>query len=125
MSKITFKQITGLFSNRQNDTTNTLNQTDVRIETGWGVIAYAAAPTVSETVTFGTAFTIAPIVVICFGGDSPSGTTYGSGGNAVEGIVIAKAHTVTTSSFIAQLHKGSGANFVAGNGFYQWIAIGQ
>lgn len=109
---------------RQNDTTNT-SVTTARIETGWGFIAYAAATSVAEAVSFGTAFSTAPIVVITFGGDSVAGTTYGSGANTVEAALVAKAESITTSGFSARLFKGTGGNLATpGNGFYQWIAIG-
>lgn len=106
----------------QSNTTN--SERWVYEVSGWGVVAYPAAANVTETVTLPLTFAGLPIPIITFGGDNPSSSVYGDGGNLVEGIVIAKAHTVTTSSFIAQFHKGSGANFVSGNAFYQWQAKG-
>lgn len=109
---------------RQNDTTNTTELT-ARILTGWGWIAYdTGANTVLETVTFASAFTNLPIVQVTFGGDHGSSTTYGAGGNNISGRVHAKAHSITTSTFVVQLHNGEGVNFSAGNAFYQWQATG-
>ncbi len=109
---------------RQDDTTNAYKNNSI-ILSGWGRIAYSAAVTVSETATMGITFDDRPIVVGTFGGDHGSLTTYGSGGNSVEGRVIIKLHTITTSTFVAQLHTGGSTNFAAGSGFYQWNAIGE
>ena len=112
---------------RQNDATNTAPE-GARIETGWGVMAVSTTiGVVQEPVTFSTAFTDRPIVVITYGGDAltASGIAYGNGGNTIEGIITAKAHTITNSSFYAYIGKPGGGNFGA-NGYvwYQWMAIG-
>jgi hypothetical protein len=113
---------------RQDDTTNTYKHNSV-ILSGWGVIAITTvANNFSETVTFGITFTQRPIVVLGCGGDSitASGSTYGTGTNAVVGQWSAKAHTLTTTNFIAHLHTSLGANpGVNGFVFYQWVAIGE
>lgn len=107
---------------RQNDTSNT-TETAALVQTGWGVMAYSSS-TVFETITFPTAFVGKPIVVATFGGDNPSNGAYGTGGNSVEGIVVGKAHTITNTSFIMQLHKSPTGTFASGYAYYQWIAIG-
>lgn len=109
---------------RQNDAANT-TVPGSRIETGWGVFT---APVVNdrftEDVTFGTAFTVAPIVTITFGGDQTSGTVaYGNGGNNVIGKASAKVYGVTTTKFTAYVYGDT--SWSAGNNiYYQWIAIG-
>lgn len=76
-------------------------------------------------VTYSSAFTTPPIVLITSGGDSVSGTTYGSGGNNVEGVWVPKAMTITTTTFTLFLRNGAQTNpGGSGNFFYQWIAIG-
>lgn len=110
---------------RQDNTTNSYKHNSV-ILTGWGLVAYnTGAANVTDTITFGITFADRPIVVGVFGGDHASATTYGSGGNLVEGLLNFKIHTITTTTAVAQVHKTSGGNFVAGNGFYQWMAVGE
>lgn len=109
---------------RQNNTTNS-TETSARFLSGWGVMAYNTGTTfVSESVTFDTAFTSAPIVTISFGGDHASLQTYGSGGNLVEAVVSTKPVNISTTGFTVYMHKPSGGNFSAGYGFYQWFAVG-
>lgn len=110
---------------RQDNTSNSTEST-ARILTGWGVITNnTGASSISETVTFDSAFTNKPIVLIICGGDHATTTNYGDGGNNIEARIIAKAHTITTSGFTAQLvTESSGNNFGSGSSFYQWIAIG-
>lgn len=111
---------------RQDDTTNTYKAGNAVTLTGWGVMTIGAAANASETVTFGITFAQRPIVVLSFGGDAASATTYGSGGNTVKGPVASKAHTITTTNFVAQIHSSDGTSWSAGNTvFYQWIAIGE
>jgi hypothetical protein len=110
---------------RQNDTTNSTVSTP-RIETGWGVFAQGAASNKSETVTFGTAFTTAPIVMISSGGDQTGGTiAYGNGGNVEKGPFAIKAYGQSTTGFTAHAHTSDGTSWSAtANIYYQWIAIG-
>jgi len=80
--------------------------------------------TYNETVTYGTAFTTAPIVVVCAGGDSTTaqGSTYGTGANTVAAIWYCKSGLITTTNFNVKMDTASvGAN---GFVFYQWFAIG-
>lgn len=111
-------------TNRQDDTTNTI--TAPRIESGWGVVSTNSSTSIySETVTFSAAFASRPIVVMTFGGDSNVAATYGSGGSVIEANVNVKAHTITTTNFVAYLRKPDNTNYGGtGFAFYQWIAIG-
>lgn len=109
---------------RQDNTSNS-TETAAKQQSGEGFIVNdTGANTISETVTFPSAFSFIPIVVATFGGDHGSSTTYGAGGNNVSGRVHIKAHTISTTGFTVQLHNGEGVNFSSGNSFYQWIAIG-
>lgn len=110
---------------RQNDTTNTA-PAGARIETGWGWIQVGggAVAQVSETVTFNTAFTTLPIVLMTYGGDAGNvAASYGTGGGVALGAAATKASNITTSNFIATITAGS--NWPAAQTiYYQWIAIG-
>jgi len=108
---------------RQNNTTNT-TVVGSRIETGWGVIVPGASGVAQETVTFATAFTDRPIVIMTYGGDANSSTTYGSGAIVVN-IAVTAAHTITTSNFVARCQSTGGAWSAGNTVFYQWMAIGQ
>lgn len=111
--------------NRQDNTTNS-TPTTTRIETGWGVIANGAgvSAALSKAITFQTPFTSIPIVIAVCGGDHSSSTTYGAGGNLVEGRIAAKAVGPSTTGFTVWVHQEGGTNFATGNTFFQWIAIG-
>lgn len=95
------------------------------IQRGSGVFSQGASANKSATVTFPTAFSAAPIVLVTYGGDNANvSVSYGSGGNNVKGPVTAKAHTITTTTFVAQVHTADGTSWGAtDNVFYQWIAI--
>lgn len=109
---------------RQDDTTNTYQLGNSVIITGWGVITPGVTSVVTETVNFGVTFLQNPIVVAICGGDAAAATTYGSGGNNIQGSIATKAYSITTTSFI--IHMAAAGNYAAGNTvFYQWMAIGE
>lgn len=111
---------------RQDSTANTYQAGNSVRLTGWGFIPNnTGANNISESVTFGITFVQEPIVIAVCGGDSVAGTSYGDGGNNVEGRLHIKAHTITDAGFTVQVHTGAGTNFGAGNTFYQWMAIGE
>lgn len=111
---------------RQDDTTNTYQVGNSVMLTGWGVMTPGVAAQANETVTFGVTFTQRPIVVITAGGDAVAATTYGSGGDNIKDGIVFKAHTITTTNFVAKFISRDASNFGAGNTvFYQWIAIGE
>jgi hypothetical protein len=109
---------------RQDNTTDS-TETAARILTGWGVGIPGANASITETVTFGGAFTQKPIVIVTYGGDNTSGaTTYGSG-SAARKSAIATATSITTTTFTAIVATRDGTNWTAGDSvFYQWTAIG-
>lgn len=109
---------------RQDDTTNSTENT-ARMLTGWGVITPGVANFGSETVTFTSAFSSRPIVIITSGGDAAAATTYGSGAINIKDAVIFTAGTITTTNFVASFKVRDASNYAAGNTvFYQWMAFG-
>jgi hypothetical protein len=110
---------------RQDNTTNS-TVPNTRTETGWGVFAQGAAANKSETVTFRTAFTSTPIVMISYGGDHTGGTiALGNGGNVEKGPVCIKAYAESTTGFTAHAHTSDGTSWSAtANVYYKWTAIG-
>jgi len=124
-SNNTITNVSNLSVARQDNTTNS-TVGGSRIETGWGVVAVTTSSgSYNETVTFNSAFTAPPIVIITYGGDNiTGGSAYGNGGNVIEANIIVKAVDVTTSNFGAWLRKPSGSFVVNGYAYYQWMAIG-
>jgi len=121
--KIKSVQIDGLPVKRQNNTTNT-TPANARVETGWGVMVATAANNAQETVTFATAFSTAPIVIVGTGGDHASSTTYGDGSLAIKAFYTGSGG-ISTSGFTAYARTVDATNWTAGNTiFYQWVAIG-
>lgn len=111
---------------RQDNVTNS-NKNGSVLLVGWGVFAVGVVNNKSETVTFGVTFKENPIVLISYGGDDTAGsTTYGVGGNEDQGAVCIKAHTITTTNFVAHAHTADGVDWQAATTvFYQWMAIGE
>jgi hypothetical protein len=109
---------------RQDNTSNTYKNVTV-ILTGWGVMTGNTTQVATEGVTFGITFDQRPIVLLTPGGDETVlSSTYGNGGNSVQGLCAGKAHTITTTGF--QAYIGANAGWSTGNGqYYQWIAIGE
>lgn len=110
---------------RQNDTTNT-TETTAKIKTGYGVVAVStSANQFDENITFDTAFTNRPIVVVQFAGDNTSNPGTGTGGNVIEATAICKAYNISATGFTVKINKPAMNNY-GGNGFawYHWIAIG-
>ncbi len=69
---------------------------------GWGAITGNGTVNASETVTLPLTYASIPNVVVASNGDRSDTTeTIGGGGNTVHGSVAAKAHTITTSTFVA------------------------
>jgi len=121
---VTGDKISNYKTLRQDDTTNS-TETAARILTGWGVIPVSTGQSIyGEGITFNGAFTSKPIVLAQYSGDSLSNTANG-GGNTIEGIVVSKVHSITTTGFQVYFAKPNGTNW-GGNGFgyYNWIAIG-
>lgn len=110
---------------RQDNTTNS-TVPNTRTESGWGVFAQGAVANKSETVTFRTAFTTTPIVMISYGGDQTGGTiALGNGGNVEKGPVAIKAYGESTTGFTAHAHTSDGTSWSAtANVYYKWTATG-
>ena len=108
---------------RQDDTTNTYAANSVMLF-GWGQIAGSAAAAISETVTFGNAFSAAPVVLVSALSYSSS-TVDSIDDFTAEEVYIAQASDITTTNFKAYLFKDSSLNFTAGRNYgYSWVAIG-
>jgi hypothetical protein len=123
-SAVTGAKIGSYKALRQDDTTNS-TETSARVLTGWGVITPGVANSGSETITFVSAFSSRPIIVITSGGDNAAATTYGSGAINVKDAVIFTAGSITTTNFVASFKVRDASNYAAGNTvFYQWMAIG-
>lgn len=112
---------------RQDNTTNNYQPGNSVTLTGWGVYSQGAAANKSITITFGVTFAQAPIVVATYGGDNANvSTAYGSGGNNSKGAVTCKAHTITTTNAIIQVHTADATSWGAtDNVFFQWTAYGE
>lgn len=112
---------------RQNDTTNTTENT-AKIQTGWGRITQGGGSAYGiETVTFPEAFTTVPIVIVVHGGDRSAAQgagNYGQGGNNVHGQVFGAALEPTTTNFKAKIGATAGNYSNGDTTYYQWIAIG-
>ena len=120
---VTGSKITNYKIVRQNDTTNS-TETTSRILTGWGVVTNAINNTQSESVTFNSAFSSAPIVIVTCAGDKATNDGYGSGGVNLANGIIPRANAITTTGFNVTLNKADGTNFASGYTWYTWIAVG-
>ena len=110
---------------RQDDTSNTYEHTTAT-EYGWGfILGDGSATRMSEYVTFGTAFSAAPVVVIANGGrlngSDPSGS--GSFSNTTDDEEDKRVISIGTGGFTAEIHS-SGAFGATSRIGYMWVAIG-
>jgi hypothetical protein len=113
-----------LFSNRQDNTTNS-QLPNARIEMGWGAITTTASNSQQKAVTFQTPFNSPPIVFCNFGGDASGiSTTYGAGVAAFRN-ASGSAQGISATGFTGRVTDLDGGNWAANNTvFFQWIAIG-
>lgn len=100
-----------------------------RIEAGWGWmqnITGAAVGQMSEVVTFGTAFSSAPLVFLTFGGDAGNvPAVYGTGTRVSFGSAATNASDISASQFQATCTFASGGTLPNNSTiYYQWLAIG-
>lgn len=125
MTKVTGDLISNLPGDRQDDTTNT-SPKNTRLVYGWGFAVPGAANSFTKAITLPVTFAQRPIIIITFGGDATSATTYGSGSNTIKDTMVMKAYDITTSSFNVRGVTRDGTAYSAGNAvFFQWIAIGE
>jgi len=101
--------------------------TELRAEMGFGTIAgNTGGSTVTDTITFTTAFSATPFIWVTNAGRSTSGTSWGDNtltGSA--GDVIASFRGPSTSGFTVAL-RDANSNFPnTDNYFYTWLAIGE
>jgi hypothetical protein len=108
---------------RQDNTTN--NTAVVRtIQVGWGFILGNGLANIYETITFATAFTEPPVVVLNYCGykaDSDPATLDELAG--LEGSTYAQAQKITTTGFWANMTSAGTFSATIRYG-YSWIAIG-
>lgn len=125
-SNVTGAKIGSYRTRRQDNTTNS-DETSALVQTGWGRITMTAAAYNTKAVTFPTAFSSIPIVLVVHGGDRSAAQgagNYGQGGNNVHGLVMGACFAPSTTGFTAKMGATSG-NYAAGDTVYfQWIAIG-
>lgn len=111
----------------QNDAASS-SVTGYRLEWGWGYIQGDASGDLSETVTFGTAFTTAPVIILTPTGSSATviPTGIGSFTNAFSSNTAPTAHatSITTTNFIANLVRSAGNYGNTDYYGYLWMAIG-
>lgn len=110
---------------RQDNTTNSTLGVGVRIETGWNFATGTGTTFANKTVTFGTAFTGIPIVVVTGIGykdttDPTSITDFG-----VWEVPNPAVYTQTISNFIVRLGTIDASNIASTRRVgFSWIAIG-
>ena len=125
-TKVTSSEISSVPTRRQNNTSNT-SPNGARIETGWGWMQNTTGSSqqqLSESVTFGQAFTDLPIVLVTYGGDAGNvAASYGTGGGVNFGAAMMKASNITASNFTVTM-TSSTALPNTHTIYYQWIAIG-
>lgn len=117
--------VANLSFKRQSDTSNA-TVTGGRIETGWGFIVGNGTSALTETVTYGSSFTTAPIVLVSYGGDQTNTTpSYGSGGLNVRASVLGYPYSISTTGFSVRIQTTDATTWTSGQAvYYQWIAIG-
>lgn len=121
-TKITSEQI-NLSVTRQTNTTNAA-VSNVRIETGVGMIVGNNTADISESVTFSTPFTSRPVVVAQFAGygsttfnESTLDTSWGG--------MTFSAQGASLTGFTARARRNDGGTASSVSGYYYtWIAIG-
>ena len=112
------------FTSRNNDG-STATEQNAMVVTGWVHKVIGAASNGSSAISFGHTYATAPIVILTYGGDATSATTYGSGSNTVKGPVACKAVDITTTGFNVFWHTSDGTSWSAGNVvFAQFMVIG-
>lgn len=125
-TKLTHKQLASLVRNRQNSTTNAGAQSDVQLEIGWGFIVGTGASWATKAITFQTAFSAAPIIVISSAGykDSSDPTTVSDTTGLWENLNLV-AGTVTTTGFNAAFGTLDATTIATSRRIlFTWIAVG-
>ena len=108
----------------QADTTNSV-RSSVLIQHGYGVLSPGVAANANETVTFPTAYSAIPIVLISAGGDDTAGSTSLGQGNVEANYFLTEATGLTSTNFNAVVRVANGANWAVGTTvFYHWLSIG-
>lgn len=128
-SNVTGAKIASYRINRQDKTGNNTAKTAARIETGWDYIVGAGASSINKSMTFGAAFTSAPMVMTNMIGlratsaGTPTGPEWFTTGIAGNCRVNTGQSTTGFSVTISEESAGTLAN--TNNYGFQWIAIGE
>lgn len=106
---------------------SSLTENTAKILTGWGWIQNTTGigqSQMGETVTFPSAFTDAPIVLVTYGGDSINlPAVLGTGAGVAFGAAQVKASAITNTNFYFTLTSGTAVPNTYCI-YYHWIAIG-
>lgn len=117
--------ITDASFKRQNSTTNT-SPVGTRMETGWVTLTGTGATTVNKAITFSTAFTSVPIVLVsAAGGALSAGASYPDTIDGFADNINAVSTAQTTTGFKAWLNRSGGGTISSSQSvFLAWMAIG-
>lgn len=121
-SSVTGDKIASYRISRQNNTTNS-SPTTARIETGWGYIQGNNTANMSKVVTFSSAFTSAPIVMVSFAGYANSAPTTNS--NLQDnGTYIVTPQGIINTTFTVNMTRSASTYTSTFWYVYNWVAIG-
>ena len=104
---------------------SSISLSDAKIEVGWGWMQFSSSTTqISESISFNTSFSSAPIVLATAGGDAGNvPAVYGTGGANIHGNQTIKTYNITNTGFGVTL--SSTGTYTSGQTvYYQWVAIG-
>lgn len=109
----------------QSNTTNS-SPTGLTVQFGWGyIVPGSAVPTAGESVTFPTAFSSLPVVIIGAVGRNTSGGTDSIDDLSTAHRHYAQAYSVSTTGFSALVVHSDNSNLTSDDDYgYSWIAIG-
>lgn len=108
----------------QSNTTNT-TPTGLTVQHGWGFINGAVAGTISESVTFPTAFTTLNILTCTYNGVKSGSDPTGVADTTAASRTVATVNASAATGFTVTMRNNNDANFATGDRHvYSWIAIG-
>ncbi len=113
-------------AHRQDNTTNN-TISGVVIEHGWGFIQGDATSDITEAITFSSAFTNIPVVIVSYCGKTAVlPNSLDDFGTPYPGITTAMPHTITTTGFTVYMSAESGVTSFPNTDYfgYVWWAVG-
>ena len=114
------------FTHRQDNTTNN-TISGVVVEHGWGFIQGDATTAITEAVTFSSAYSNIPVVLVSYCGKTAVlPDSLDDFGTPYQGITTAMPHTITTTGFTVYMSAENGVTSFPNTDYfgYTWIAIG-